>query len=103
MVISRPTDEIRGKKKNGALKVRPHEIVCTVECEDGREFKIRAGVGGRVIEVNERLNSDPNLIKDPGEGFVCILLTHLQRIEDELKPLEPGNPSLAYPSIIHSL
>ena len=96
VVFERKTEEIRGKKKNGALKIRLNEPICRVECEGNRDFLIRSGVFGRIIETNESLTTQPELIKQPGDGFICIIQTRLEKVQGEVQRLEKANADIAY-------
>lgn len=71
---------VKGKKKAGAKFVKKETIICQVKLEgDNFYHNIRAGVEGRLVEINEIIKSKPNVIKtDPkGDGFVCIMLPKL--------------------------
>lgn len=96
VVFEKKTDEIRGKKKNGAVKVRPNDTICRVECEGNRQFLIRSGVFGRVLETNEQLSLQPELVKQPGEGFICIIQTRLEKVQGEIQRLEKASADVAY-------
>lgn len=96
VLFERKTEEIKGKKKNGALKIRLNEPICRVNCEGNRSFLLRSGVFGRIIETNERLSTQPELIKQPGDGFICIVQTRLEKVQGEVQRLEKASADLAY-------
>ena len=54
--------QVSGKKKAGAVLVRPDTELCRVSCSDGTSYMLRMCVGGRLIEINKRLLSDPQLL-----------------------------------------
>lgn len=68
--------KLGGKRKKGAKVIEPHTILCQVKCEGiPKMFNIRAGVPGRIIEINEHVKKDPNLLrKDPkGLGYLAVV------------------------------
>ena len=50
---------MKGKKKNGAMKLEPESALCRVHCKNGKQFVIRSVVRGILIEGNHRLVSNP--------------------------------------------
>uniref|UniRef100_A0A6P7GME7 Protein Abitram n=1 Tax=Diabrotica virgifera virgifera TaxID=50390 RepID=A0A6P7GME7_DIAVI len=74
--------KVVGKRKFGAKQVQPDSIICQVKLE-GESFmrNIRAGVTGYIVEINPRVQEEPNLlVSDPtGLGFVAILMLKGQR------------------------
>ncbi|KAL1914657.1 uncharacterized protein VTP21DRAFT_8068 [Calcarisporiella thermophila] len=67
-------------KKNILPNVRPDTVVCEITSHDEieneeKKYEIRAGVSGKVLEVNERVVNDSNLIlrKPESEGFLFVL------------------------------
>ncbi|XP_018572342.1 protein Simiate [Anoplophora glabripennis] len=78
MIHNNDRSEIKlgGKRKKGAKVIEPHTILCQVKCEGmPKMFNIRAGVPGRIIEINEHVKKDPNLLrKDPkGYGYLAVV------------------------------
>lgn len=53
-----------GKRKRGAESLDPSSVLCEVVCDDGAVYPVRAVVGGKVQELNERLSSDIQLINE---------------------------------------
>ena len=96
VVFERTVGEVRGKKKNGAAKIRLNDTICRVECEGNQQFLIRSGINGRILETNEQLSTQPELIKQPGEGFICIIQTRLEKVQGEVQRLERANADTAY-------
>jgi hypothetical protein len=66
---------MKGKKKNGAMKLEPESALCRVHCKNGKQFVIRSVVRGILIEGNHRLVSNPSLLtnKPRVEGYVAIM------------------------------
>ncbi|KAJ8933739.1 hypothetical protein NQ314_013832 [Rhamnusium bicolor] len=68
--------QLRGKKKLGSKSVEHHTILCQVKYQgDDKMYNIRAGINGRILEINELVKRNPNLIRtDPkGLGFIAII------------------------------
>ncbi|KAJ8914610.1 hypothetical protein NQ315_017315, partial [Exocentrus adspersus] len=84
---------LKGKFKRGAKVIEPGTILCQVKCEGvAKLFNIRAGVPGRVIEINELVKERPNLLRtDPkGDGFLAVLapMGHPSKYEEEMNKLK---------------
>jgi hypothetical protein len=82
-------NEALGKRKRNALGLRPDMLVCTITTVKGNEFRINACTNVDLVEINQRLASNPELVsKDPeGAGFICIGLT---RLETDMERCFPG-------------
>lgn len=75
--IDRSNIVVKGKKKSGAKFVKKETTVCQVKLEeDSFYYNIRAGVQGLLVEYNEKIKTNPNVIKtDPkGMGYICMIL-----------------------------
>lgn len=87
--------KLGGKRKKGAKVIEPHTILCQVKCEGiSKMFNIRAGVPGRIIEINELVKNDPNLLRtDPkGLGYLAVVApkghpSNYEKVMDSLKLL----------------
>lgn len=88
---TRPS-EVSGKKKRGATFVQPDTVIAHVRTHD-LNYPIRAGVEGKLIEINEALADAPELIKEP-EGYIAIIMPHLAKLEKALSKLTPVNDGL---------
>lgn len=96
VTFEQKAEDIHGRKKNGAEKVRVNDVICRVECEGGRMFRVHSGVGGRIIETNDLLEVRPDLLKQPDLGYICIIQTHLTHVPKEVERLERAHPDVAY-------
>ncbi|CAN0357059.1 unnamed protein product, partial [Ectocarpus fasciculatus] len=56
-------------------RVGAGHVLCTVEMADGTSRQLTTPVGGQVLELNNRLESQPELLKsDPhGTGYVAVV------------------------------
>ena len=75
--LNRLSNEVRGKGKKGGQSVDERSVLCFLECQGGERLAVRAGVRGRLVEVNERLSREPGLLREKGdtaEGFVAIVM-----------------------------
>ena len=83
------SSEALGKRKRGALGLRPDTAVCTITTADGVAHRINAQVNADLVEINERLAQHPDLlVREPeGAGFLCICLT---RAESNMGKCFPG-------------
>ena len=71
------TDEgPKGKKKKGAKTLRPETVIGRITTENEREFKISAGMSGKLIEINDLLVKEPDLIrtKPENQGYICVIM-----------------------------
>lgn len=68
------TNEAAGKRKRGALGLRVDTPICTLMTREGNEFHISARVNCDLVEVNNRLDTDPCLVSSDPEmsGYLCI-------------------------------
>ncbi|ETL90525.1 hypothetical protein, variant 2 [Phytophthora nicotianae] len=54
---------VTGKKKKGGRFMLPNTVLCVLKCKSGREFNLYSCIRGALIEVNERLQKEPELLK----------------------------------------
>ena len=79
--LDRTQNQVQGKGKKGAQHIDENSILCTVRCSDGNEHVIRAGVRGKLVEINERLSQQPSLIVDNLETnrYIAVILQPLSK------------------------
>lgn len=85
--FDRSKNHVKGKNKKGAMNMTATSCVAIVKCMDGSEYKIVSVVQGKLIEVNERLLSQPNSIGTDGIGYIAIILPKAEKFDgiiDEL-------------------
>ena len=82
-------NEAVGKRKRGAMGLRVDTPICKLTTVSGVTYDITAMVNVDLVEINQRLNEQPDLVSsDPeGSGFLCIALT---RTESDMERCFPG-------------
>lgn len=72
-----------GKSKTGAIIVEPQTCLCVVQMADGASHRIHAGFRSKLVELNHRIVSHPQLLElDPhASGYLAIVDTRLQNRE----------------------
>ncbi|XP_037070485.1 protein Abitram-like [Pollicipes pollicipes] len=76
---NRLENRVQGKGKRGAQVVTAEAPLSRVTCADGAQYVIPACARGKLIQLNEKLRSQPQLLTthSGGEGFVAIILPKL--------------------------
>lgn len=76
---NRLENKVSGKGKRGAQQVTAAAPLFCVTCADGSRHVIPACVNGKLVQLNERLHSEPQLLvtDSGGEGFVALILPKL--------------------------
>ena len=94
------SNEALGKRKRGALKLFPDTVLCTITTREGNAFIIRSNVNVDLVEINTRLENEPNLLETDPEaaGFICVGLT---RGEDNLEKCFPNFINMGTPGFVH--
>lgn len=72
--VDRSQNVVKGKSKKGGMILQEGTTLCKIQCSDGSEYGIASCVQGKLVEVNKRLQSDPNLLKTEGEGYIAVIL-----------------------------
>ncbi|CAM9256999.1 unnamed protein product [Ectocarpus sp. 4 AP-2014] len=80
---------VKGKKKKGALQLRPTTILCNAKTRGGKEYKVCTGTSGELIQANKALAENPGLMsEDPlGRGWLAIVRLKprdLRRLQEAL-------------------
>ncbi|XP_024530969.1 protein Simiate [Selaginella moellendorffii] len=72
---SRADMKASGRRKKDAQVLEENSSLCKVSSEDA-EFLVRCCIRGQLLEVNERLTSDPSLLsrKPASQGYIAILM-----------------------------
>eukprot|EP01134_Creolimax_fragrantissima_P006749 CFRG6749T1 len=73
----RLANEVSGKKKHGAQKLKSDSVLCRVTLQNGNCYDIFSVVKGGLVQVNVQLKQNPQLLKSMAEteGWVAIVTT----------------------------
>lgn len=85
--FDRSKNQVSGKGKRGAMNLQNTSCLAVITCEDESEYRISSTIQGKLIEVNERLLSNPKLIGQDGHGYIAIVLPKLERCKELLEKL----------------
>ncbi|KAK4294942.1 hypothetical protein Pmani_032467 [Petrolisthes manimaculis] len=82
--FNRLDNRVSGKGKRGAQMIGPESPLCIITCSDDTHYSIMAGVHGKLVEVNERLLTNPSLVteKPDAEGYIAVVLPPLRNTEN---------------------
>lgn len=85
-----------GKKKKGAPRMQSNTFLCHLTCSDGTEYGVWGAVPGLLLEVNERLLSEPDLIRTHADtiGFIAIIDPKRSRPSTDAIMLDDAGRSL---------
>jgi len=83
--------KVAGKRKRGGVVLDPNSAICQVKCTDGSVYIIRSNVHGKLIEVNARLNTQPELLT---KGWRDVELSSTSASMTDT----PAQPSASQPS-----
>ncbi|KAF5282981.1 hypothetical protein FQA39_LY04852 [Lamprigera yunnana] len=74
--VNRLLNVTSGKGKRGAQKLNPDSVLCYIECDDGTSYPVYSCVTGKLLEINEKLVTDPNLLinKPVSDGYIALIL-----------------------------
>lgn len=78
----RSKNQVSGKSKRGGINLQPTSCIAIVTCNDGTEYKIVSAINAKLVEVNERLLSNPSFIGKDGDGYVAIVLPKIEKVAD---------------------
>lgn len=73
--IDRLATQPKGKSKKGSQKLQKHAPICAIITSDGHNYVITAGLGSKLIEINQSIKENPNLIKERplASGFIAMI------------------------------
>lgn len=83
----RSKNQVSGKGKHGAMNLQPLSTLAIVTCVDGTEYKVLSTITGKLIEVNERLLTKPDLIGVDGYGYVAVVLPKIEKCNEIISHL----------------
>ncbi|KAK9702807.1 Glycine cleavage H-protein [Popillia japonica] len=82
--LDRLQNKVSGKSKRGAQKLHKSSIICYIECSDDTNYPVYSCVEGKLVEINDKLITNPNLLKakPDSDGYIALLLPVLSMYED---------------------
>jgi len=90
--LNRLDSKVKGKKKRGGQFLSESSIICEINCENSQSFRVRAGIVGKLLEVNEELVESPEMLKDPSRGYIAIMGPRLHDLDEKMGNLLPTDP-----------
>jgi hypothetical protein len=72
----RRLNQVTGKGKKGAQLLEENARLCTLVDDSCEKTVVRAGIRGKLMEVNERLEAEPNMVTShpEAEGYIAIAM-----------------------------
>lgn len=81
--FDRSQNEVSGKSKKGGMILQENSSLCRITCADGSEYIVISCMQGKLVEVNKKLITNPELIlQGDGAGYVAILLPKAETIRN---------------------
>jgi glycine cleavage system H lipoate-binding protein len=69
----RSLNVVKGKHKKGGMNLQPDTALALVTCKDGSEYKVFSCITSRLLETNERLESNPDKLAIEGTGYIAVV------------------------------
>lgn len=85
--FDRSKNQVCGKAKRGAMNLQQNSCLAIVTCQDDSTYRIDSVVQGKLVEINERLLTNPELFGIEGEGYVAVVLPKLSQCKPQLDKL----------------
>lgn len=85
--FDRSKNQVTGKAKRGAMNLQPNSCLAIITCQDDTTYRIESVVQGKLVEINERLLTNPELFGIEGEGYVAVVLPKLNHCKPQLDKL----------------
>lgn len=94
----RSKNQVSGKGKKGGMNLQQLSTLAIVKCVDGSEYKVVSTITGKLIEINDKLLTNPNLIGTDGHGYIAVILPKIEKCHDiksDLFSVEEYNERIA--------
>ncbi|XP_018023542.1 protein Abitram [Hyalella azteca] len=90
--VDRLSNQVSGKGKRGAQVLGSKATLCKVHTDDGRIYHVMCGARGKLVQVNERLVSEPELCgRSAGaDGWLAVVLPNLTIYDGLIMALTPA-------------
>uniref|UniRef100_A0AAG5CSP8 Protein Abitram n=1 Tax=Anopheles atroparvus TaxID=41427 RepID=A0AAG5CSP8_ANOAO len=76
--FDRSENKVSGRKKSGGMVLQADSTLALITCEDDSVYRLRSCVQGKLIEVNNRIISKPEILRVEGEGYVAIVMPKIE-------------------------
>lgn len=87
----RSHNQVKGKHKKGAMNLQRDTALAIVTTKDSCEYKVFSCVGGKLLEVNERVKNDLEKLGIEGHGYIAVVLPKTGNIGKEKESLVSEN------------
>lgn len=67
-------NQVKGKHKKGAFNCQKNSSIGIITTKDGSEYKVFSCVGGKLLEVNDRLKNSIKILGTEGHGYIAVIL-----------------------------
>lgn len=85
--FDRSKNQVVGKAKRGAMNLQPQSCLAIITCQDGTTYRVVSVIQGKLVEINERLLTNPELIGIDGDGYIAVVLPKLHLCKTQLEKL----------------
>lgn len=85
--FDRSKNQVVGKAKRGAMNLQPQSCLAIITCQDGTTYRVVSVIQGKLVEINERLLTNPELIGIDGDGYIAVVLPKLNLCKSQLEKL----------------
>ncbi|KAF2353587.1 Single hybrid motif [Trinorchestia longiramus] len=91
--MNRLSNKVNGKGKRGAQVMGSKATLCRLVTSDEQSFDVLCGARGKLVQVNERLLSDPDLCRTSqgSDGWLAIVLPNLTVYDGLISALTPAS------------
>lgn len=70
----RSLNQVKGKHKKGGMNLQPTTTLALITCKDGSEYKVVSCITGKLLETNDRLESNLEKLSIEGTGYIAVVL-----------------------------
>lgn len=95
---NRLNNKVLGKHKRQAQKLKANSELCLITCEDGTKYTVLSAIKGNLLEINEKIITNPNLLVE--QVTICLIGLTLVNLIEFLRHFSHGRtaslPSCKY-------
>lgn len=89
--VNRSLNEVIGKSKKGGMILQENTTICRVICLDRTVYNIKSCIQGKLVEINKKLLSSPELLNQGNEGYIAVILPKAETIKKFRSTFEQNN------------